>query len=164
MKVYDGAGLIAEKSGALVVPVRIDGLERTPFSRLSRAQIRRKWWPKVIVTVLEPVKIDVAPHLFGRKRRQAAGAALYAVMSDLVFRTTSTDRTVFEALIEAGGQARLAPCLHRGCARRTPHLFAADHGRDRSWAVSSLPLAEPGKPLGVMLPNAIGSALHGVSR
>ena len=65
MKVYDGAGLIADKSGALVVPVRIDGLERTPFSRLSRAQIRRKWWPKVVVTVLEPVRIDVAPQLVG---------------------------------------------------------------------------------------------------
>ena len=59
MKVYDGAGLIADKSDAMVVPVRIDGLEATPFSRLSRAQVRRRWFPKVTVTVLEPVKLAV---------------------------------------------------------------------------------------------------------
>ena len=58
MKVYDGAGLIADKSDAMVVPVKIEGLERTPFSRLSREQVRRRWLPKVTVTMLEPVKLD----------------------------------------------------------------------------------------------------------
>src|SRR5262249_50083808 len=101
MKVYDGAGLIADKSDAMVVPVRIDGLESTPFSRLSRAQVRRRWFPKVVVTVLEPVKLTVPAELKGKARRQAAGAALYEIMSDLVFRTTSTDRSLMEAVIEA---------------------------------------------------------------
>ena len=61
MKVYDGAGLIADKSEAMVVPVRIDGLEATPFSRLSSGQVRQRWFPKVTVTVLEPVKLAVDP-------------------------------------------------------------------------------------------------------
>src|SRR5207302_9921846 len=111
MKVYDGAALIADKSDAEVVPVRIEGLEQTPFSRLSKSQVRRKWFPKVKVTVLEPVKLTVDPTLKGRARRQAAGAALYGIMSDLVFRTTSTDRTVVEAVIEAAdkhGRSRVA--------------------------------------------------------
>ena len=101
MKVYDGAGLIADKSDAMVVPVRIEGPEATIFSRLKRSQVRRRWFPKITVTVLEPVKLNVDPELKGRKRRQAAGAALYTIMSDLIFRTTSTDRTVVEALIDA---------------------------------------------------------------
>src|SRR4029077_12209041 len=41
MKVYDGAGLIADKSDAMVVPVRLKGLDATPFTRLSKAQVRR---------------------------------------------------------------------------------------------------------------------------
>src|SRR5262249_17265372 len=101
MKVYDGAGLIADKSDAMVIPVRIAGLERTPFTRLSRAQVRRRWFPKVTVTVLEPVKLTVAPTLKGKYRRQAAGAALYEIMSHLVFRTPSTDSTVVDEVIEA---------------------------------------------------------------
>src|SRR5712672_3524022 len=111
MKVYDGAALIADKTDAEVVPVRIEGLEQTPFSRLSRSQVRRRWFPKVTVTVLEPVKLAVDPALKGRARRQAAGAALYGIMSDLVFRTTSTERTVFEALLQAAeihGRGRTA--------------------------------------------------------
>ena len=69
MKVYDGAGLIADKSDALVVPVRIEGLEKTPFSRLDACQVRRSWFPKVTVTILPPVKLD------GRPRAQGQGAA-----------------------------------------------------------------------------------------
>src|SRR5439155_17946718 len=101
MKVYDGAAMIADKSNAEIVPVRIEGLEQTPFSRLSKDQVRRKWFPKVTVTVLEPVKLSVDPALKGRWRRQAAGAALYGIMSDLVYRTTSTDHTIVEAIIQA---------------------------------------------------------------
>src|SRR4030095_14772282 len=97
MKVYDGAGLVADKTDAMVVPARLGGLEATPFTRLSRAQVRRRWFPKVTVTILEPVKLTVPPELKGKARRQAAGAALYEIMSDLVFRTTSTDRTVTQA-------------------------------------------------------------------
>ena len=112
MKVYDGAGLIADKSDA----DDRAGAHRGPgadavHAGCRRDQVRRRWFPKVTVTVLEPVKLTVDPALKGKQRRQAAGAALYEIMSDLVFRTTSTDRTVFEALIEAAddhGMGRVA--------------------------------------------------------
>ena len=77
MKVYDGAAMIADKSDAMVVPVRIEGPEATIFSRLKSTQVRRRLFPKITVTILEPVKLKVDPELKGRKRRQAAGAALY---------------------------------------------------------------------------------------
>ena len=75
MKIYDGAAMIADKSDAMVVPVRIEGPERTIFSRLKDTQVRRRWFPKIKVTILEPVKMNVDPALKGRKRRLAAGAA-----------------------------------------------------------------------------------------
>jgi acyl-[acyl-carrier-protein]-phospholipid O-acyltransferase/long-chain-fatty-acid--[acyl-carrier-protein] ligase len=156
MKVYDGAAMIADKADAEVVPVRIEGLEQTPFSRLSKDQVRRKWFPKVKVTVLEPVKLTVDPALKGRKRRQAAGAALYGIMSDLVFRTTSTDRTVVRAVIEAAeqhGQKRVAT--------EDPVTGALTYKRLLAGAsilgTKLMPLVPEGRAIGVMLPNANGA-------
>jgi len=158
MKVYDGVGLIADKTGAQVVPVRIDGLEATPFSRLRRSQVRRRWFPKVIVTILEPVKLTVDDKLVGRHRRQAAGAALYEVMSELVFRTTSTDRTVVQALVEAAsvhGPHRTAveDPVTGALSYKRLLIGAAVLGR------KLMPHAAEGKAIGVMLPNANGAAV-----
>jgi acyl-[acyl-carrier-protein]-phospholipid O-acyltransferase/long-chain-fatty-acid--[acyl-carrier-protein] ligase len=158
MKVYDGAGLIADKSDAMVIPVRITGLEQTPFTRLSRRQVRRRWFPKVTVTVLEPVKLTVAPNLKGKYRRRAAGAALYEIMSDLVFRTTSTDRTVVDEVIQAArihGMRRAAvedPVTGILSYKRLL-IGAAIIGR------KLMRYGAEGKAIGVMLPNANGAAV-----
>jgi len=157
MKVYDGAALIAEKSGAMVVPVRIEGLEATIFSRLSRVQVRRRWFPKVKVTILEPVRLTVDDALKGKARRQAAGAMLYQIMSDLIFRTTPTGRTVIEAVVEAAtvqGWGRIAvedPVTGKLSYRK--FLIGT-----RVLAEKFLPFAEEGEAVGVMLPNANGAA------
>jgi acyl-[acyl-carrier-protein]-phospholipid O-acyltransferase/long-chain-fatty-acid--[acyl-carrier-protein] ligase len=158
MKVYDGAGLIADKADAMVVPVRLKGPEATPFSRLDRRQVRRRWFPKITVTVLEPVKLAVDPEFKGKRRRMAAGAALYQIMSDLVFRTTSTDRTVIEAIIAAGqayGRSRIAveDPLTGALSYRKLLLGVAVLGR------KLIPLADAGAAVGVMLPNANGAAI-----
>ncbi len=129
MKVYDGAGLIADKSDATIVPIRIDGLERSPFTRLRKDQVRRKLFPKVTVTVLEPVKLNLDPALQGQARRRAAGAALYDIMSDMIYQTTTTDRTIPEALIAAGKEYGLQMRRDRGCGHRRAHLQAADARR-----------------------------------
>ena len=153
MKVYDGAAMIADKSDAMVVPVRIEGPETTYFSRLKSSQVRRRLFPKITVTVLEPVKFQVDPQLKGRKRRQAAGAALYTIMSDLIYRTTPTDRTVVEELIEAAK-------LHgpNWLAIEDPVSGQLTYKR-LLIAVSVLgrklmPLAREGAALGVMLPTS----------
>jgi acyl-[acyl-carrier-protein]-phospholipid O-acyltransferase/long-chain-fatty-acid--[acyl-carrier-protein] ligase len=158
MKVYDGVALIADKADAMVVPVRIDGPEATIFSRLKSSQVRRRLFPKITVTVLEPVKLHVDPELKGRKRRQAAGAALYTIMSDLIYRTTSTDRTVVQALIDAAethGPNWLAvedPVSGRLTYKRLLQAVAI-LGR------KLMPLALEGHTVGVMLPTSNGAVV-----
>ncbi|MGL4812851.1 MAG: AMP-binding protein, partial [Beijerinckiaceae bacterium] len=158
MKIYDGAGLIADKSGAMVVPVRIEGLEKTLFSRLTRDQVTKAWFPKVKMTILEPVALTLDDALKGRARRQAAGAALYQIMSDLMFRTENIDRTVFKAVVQSArehGKKRLAvedPVTGALSFKRL--LIGA-----RVIGEKLSPLAKPGDALGVMLPNANGAAV-----
>jgi acyl-[acyl-carrier-protein]-phospholipid O-acyltransferase/long-chain-fatty-acid--[acyl-carrier-protein] ligase len=158
MKVYDGAGLVAEKSGALIVPVRIEGLEQTPFTRLEASQVRRRWWPKVTVTVLEPVRLEIPAKRSGKERRAAAGSALYQIMSDLVFRTTATGVTVPEALIAAARRhgadhVALEDPVSGTLTYRKMLIGVAVLGR------KLMPLAPVGGAVGVMLPNANGAAI-----
>src|SRR4029079_1740919 len=60
MKIYDGAGLIADKTDAYVVPVRLEGLDATPFTRLRRGQNCRRSFPKDHVTLLQPAQRHVS--------------------------------------------------------------------------------------------------------
>jgi len=158
MKVYDGAAMIADKADVMVVPVRIDGPEATIFSRLKNSQVRRRWFPKITVTILEPVQLKIDPELKGRKRRQAAGAALYNIMSDMIYRTTSTDHTVIEALIAAAklhGPNWLAvedPVSGQLSYKRLLMAIAI-LGR------KLMPFAPQGRPLGVMLPTSNGAVV-----
>jgi len=158
MKVYDGAGLIADKSKVCVVPVRLDGIEAAPFTRLTPDQVRRRWFPKVRITVREPVMPKVDEALTGRARRQAAGQALYDIMSDLIFYTTPIDRTVFEATVEAArihGKDRIAledPVTGRLTYKRV--LIGA-----RVLGTKFTKLAGEGAAVGVMLPTSNGAAL-----
>jgi acyl-[acyl-carrier-protein]-phospholipid O-acyltransferase / long-chain-fatty-acid--[acyl-carrier-protein] ligase len=158
MKIYDGAAMIADKSEAMVVPVHIDGPEATIFSRLKVSQVRRRLFPKITVTILDPVKLKIDPELKGRRRRQAAGAALYEIMSDLMYRSTPTDRTIVEALIEAAkihGKGWLAiedPVSGRLTYRRLLQAIAI-------LGAKLMPLALEGRALGVMLPTSNGAVV-----
>lgn len=158
MKVYDGAAMIADKADAMIVPVRLEGLERTPFTRLPRSFVHRALFPKVRVTFLPPRKLELPAELVGRRRRIAAGAALYDVMSDLIFRTSDTNATLIEALasvIDRAGSGRIVvedPVSGALTGRRLL-LGAAILGR------KLMKVSVPGECVGLLLPNAAGAAV-----
>ena len=110
------------------------------------------------MTVLEPVKLNLDPALRGKARRRAAGAALYDIMSDMIYKTTPTDRTIPEALIAAGKEYGLK-CV----ATEDVVTGALTYKRlmlgARILGKKLMPLAELGKPVGVMLPNANGAVV-----
>ncbi|MBZ9814352.1 acyl-[ACP]--phospholipid O-acyltransferase [Mesorhizobium sp. CA7] len=163
MKVYDGAAMVADKTSSMVVPVRIEGLEKSYFSRLTSQHVRRRLFPKVKVTILEPVKLEVAQELKGRQRRAAAGSALYQVMSDLVFRTQEIGKTVLEKIIETANERGM-----KELAVQDPVTGSLSYGKLLTAAAvlgeKFEHLYAGQQTLGIMLPNANGAcaALLGV--
>ena len=160
MKIYDGAALIAEKSGALITPVRIEGPERTPFSRLTRRQTGRRLFPKFLVTICPPRRIRVNPELRSRARHRAAGDALYDIMSDLIFETTNYNLTLHDAF-EQSFKARGLPGSRTILQDPTSGEISATRFRI---AVALLArkladMTQPGETVGLMLPTSNGAAI-----
>jgi len=154
MKVFDGPGMVADKAGAPIVPVRIDGAQFTPFSRL-RGKVRLRLFPRITLSVLPPRRFAVAEGLSARERRAAAGRQLYDVMSDLMFKTSATRRSLWQALLAAGrdGGWRAAAVED---IKRVPLSY-------RRLVTGALALGEPltrgtrpGEAVGLLLPNVSG--------
>ena len=158
MKVYEGSGLIADKTGVPVVPVRIQGAETSKFSYLTDAQVRRPLFKKIKVTLLPPRRIELPDGLVGRARRQAAGAALYSIMSDMVFTTTSTDRTVLQAVVEAAAQQGANyPAFEDPVSGTMTYKRALVGARVLAGKLAAF--APAGDAIGLMLPTSIGGAV-----
>ncbi len=118
MKVYEGAGLVADKAHAKILPVAVEGLQFTHMGRMGGRQHLR-WFPRLKLVILQPV--DLSPPdgeaLTHRQRREAIGRALQDVMVDAVFRSKNIERTLFSALLDArhahGGRTPIAEDIQR---------------------------------------------------
>lgn len=100
MKIYEGPGVIAHLAGAKVLPIRIDGAQYTPFS-MMKGKHRLRWFPKITLTFLPPVKPDAPAHLKGTQLREFLADKLYDVMTNMMFRTSFADETLFQSLLNA---------------------------------------------------------------
>ncbi len=100
MKVYQGPGLLADRSQALVLPIRIDGTQHTPFTHLG-SRIKQRWFPRIALSIQPPRRISLPEHLRGRARRNRAATVLSDIMSEMMFATGDHYRPLFQALLDA---------------------------------------------------------------
>jgi acyl-[acyl-carrier-protein]-phospholipid O-acyltransferase/long-chain-fatty-acid--[acyl-carrier-protein] ligase len=100
MKIYEGPGMIADKTDAMILPIRLDGAQYTPFSRL-KGRVKIHLFPKITLTILKPVKFEVEKEITGRARRAANADKLYDIMTDMLFRSSDYKKTLFESLLDA---------------------------------------------------------------
>ncbi|HEY4210026.1 MAG TPA: bifunctional acyl-ACP--phospholipid O-acyltransferase/long-chain-fatty-acid--ACP ligase [Steroidobacteraceae bacterium] len=99
MKVYDGAAFVAAKTGATVVPVRIEGAGRSYFGRLAGVY-PLKLLPKIRIAILQRRGIPMPALPSAKQRRRRAGELMRGILQDMLV-ATRPQRTLFAAFLDA---------------------------------------------------------------
>ncbi len=103
MKVYEGPGMVAERTGAAVLPVGIEGGEYSKLSYLD-GKVRRRWFPRLTLRIHAPRRLQLPAGLSGQQRRHAATRAMTGIMQEIALHNSRMDTSLFRAVIEAMGR------------------------------------------------------------
>src|SRR6204780_1701420 len=99
MKVYDGAGFVAARTGATGVPVRIEGAGQSYFGRLAGIY-PLKLFPKISIFIQARRSISMPQQASAKLRRRRAGELMRRILLDMIV-ATRPQRTLFEAFLDA---------------------------------------------------------------
>ncbi|MFZ2162896.1 MAG: bifunctional acyl-ACP--phospholipid O-acyltransferase/long-chain-fatty-acid--ACP ligase [Sideroxyarcus sp.] len=99
MKVYDGPAFVAAKTGATILPVRLDGPARSFFSRIS-GKYPRRMFPRVTISAQPTTVIAMPEGDTTKQRRRKAGEAMRKLMQKMLFES-HPKQTLYSGLLDA---------------------------------------------------------------
>lgn len=158
MKIYPGPAMIADRSGAEILPIFLQG---TQYSRLAYFGRKLRHLPshvQFVLNIMPSVRLDLPGNLKGKDRRFSAEDKVYDLMTDMKYRSSNKEITLFRSLIEAadfaGRGARALEDISRKAVKFSTLLtgsFLLGH--------KFLKITKAGEFVGVMLPNSNACAL-----
>ncbi|MFE8117672.1 bifunctional acyl-ACP--phospholipid O-acyltransferase/long-chain-fatty-acid--ACP ligase [Brenneria goodwinii] len=151
MKVYSGAAFVAAKSGATIVPVRLDGAEFTPFGRLAGV-FKRRWFPQITIKYLPPTTLPMPAANSARERRILAGEHLHQIMMHARM-ASRPQHTLYQAFLAAQTRyGRRARCISDIAFKEDSYQGLLK----KSLGVSRIlqRFTREGEHVGMLLPNA----------
>ncbi len=160
MKVYEGPAVVADRANALILPVFIEGAQYSRFSYLDGtkfAWIKRRWFPKITLTILPPTELKAPKQLNGHQKHAWLKNKLYLLMRDMAFYARYQPTNLFNKLCEStytfGGKGVCVDDInHTALTRHRLKTGAKVLGR----ALEKYIAGE--KHVGILLPNVAGLA------
>lgn len=150
MKVYDGPGFVAAKTGATILPVRLDGPARSYFSRLS-GHYPRSLFPRITLSFLQTTAIPMPDAPSAKLRRRMAGEAMRRLMQEMLFKSHPV-QTLFSAFLDAinvhGRKTRLLEDM-----RQVEESYGELLTRSLALGRMAEKISDPDEAVGVLLPN-----------
>lgn len=100
MKIYEGAGIVADKAEAEILPIRINGAQYSCFSYLKH-KVKTRLFPQIRLDILLPQRMIVPENVFGRQRRAFISTKLYDLMVNTIYETSHKNLNLFQSLLDA---------------------------------------------------------------
>ena len=155
MKVYDGPGFVAAKTGVRILPVRVEGAAQSYFGRLSEVH-PRKLLPRVTLKILPATGIHIEEHghhapLTAKQRRRIAGEAMRSIMQHMLYKTQQT-KTLFEAFLDTmdkyGASTRIIEDMNQ-----VEDTYQEVLKRSLALGRIASKVTQPNEVVGVLMPN-----------
>ena len=157
MKVSQGVATIADHTNAKILPIYINGTQKTPFSRIQHKPGLR-FFSKVTITVFPARNLNLPEELTGTKRGLAAGRELERIMNEADMYARRKEKPFWDVLLDArkefGGNTRLfteyqqKPITYNGFITRVLVLEEALRGANLE-----------GENIGHLLPTSVGGVV-----
>lgn len=104
MKVYEGTGLVADKTHSVILPVHIGGAIYSRFSYLDGTKfafIKRLWFPKITLSIQPSTQIKLEPGIKGSKKHKHYKRLVFNLLRDASFYGSVSPQSIFSKLIDA---------------------------------------------------------------
>ncbi len=158
MKIYPGPAMIADRAGADILPIFVQG---TQYSRLSYYGRKLRHLPDNVeftVNIMPPVNLDINTELKGKDRRMSAEDKIYDLMTEMKLKSLNSGVTLFRSLIEASDFAGRKRRALEDISRKGISYSTLLTG---SFLLGSqfTKFTKEGEYVGIMLPNSNACAL-----
>lgn len=155
LKVFDAQGMVLQKAGASVIPIRIDGAQHSIFS-ISKDKHLIRFFPKIILHIMPAQSFLQTENKSLDRNRMST--RLFRLISELTFANSFQPMPLFEALIQgvALGTKNKAKIEDANRAPLTPKQFLA---RCFILGRQIKKQTQAGEHVGLMLPTTIAGMI-----